>query len=340
MTITAFGSDSGSYPDALARCLQIAQIIAARTARRMNAFMIADDDPFAEVDTDRQDHSGSKAIRIDTHLGEFVNELIKSHELMELALGPITCFQEERRAAYSSRDDRAHVRVIVDPLDGSSILGAFGTGCVSVLVYSNLNSKGEWRLYAGAIALNSGILFSYKVRRRTIRKPEIDAEIFAHTFNPHPSGDAGTDPDLAFKAFDLEDRNLRKKDGVSLISASASEGRRIRAAEYLGSILPSLKFQGSFAGNLSIWGALLGTASVIHDPERATLHDANYVVFLSATDWHVYDATTNHPLDIDGLFNIEPQAGVTEEKRVPAMIAVRDPEILSRAESYTQQRSA
>jgi hypothetical protein len=338
MTITELNSDSGSYPSAVTRCLQIAQLIAARTARRMNAFMIADDDPFAEVDIDRQDHAGSKAIRIDTHLGEFVNDLVRSTELVELALGPITCFQEERSAAYSSRDDRANVRVIVDPLDGSSILGAFGAACVSVLVYSNLNSKREWRLYAGAIALMNGFLFSYKVRRQRAPRQEIDADVFAHRFNPH--ADNGThDGDLALREFDLEDRNLRKKDGVSLISDSASEGRRNRAAAYLHSLLPSLKFQGSFAGNLSVWGALLGTASLIHDPDRATLHDANYLVFLSATDWYIYDAETNQPLDIDGIFNIEPQAGVTEEKRVPAMLAVRDPAALGRVEGGVAVRA-
>jgi hypothetical protein len=329
MTLTEISADSGSYANTLSRCQQIAQLICARTARRMNQFLIVDADPFAEVDADRQDHSGSKAIRIDTHLGEFVNELVKSQELIELALGPITCFQEERRAAYSARDDQASIRVIVDPLDGSGILSAFGTGCVSVLVYSNLNSKREWRLYAGAIALSSGFLFSYKVHRKTIRKPQIDAEISAHRFDPHADG-SGPEAQLSLWSFDLEDRNLRKKDGVSLISASASEGRRTRAATYLAPLLPDTRFQGYFAGNLSIWGGLLGTASLIHDPDGATLHDANYLVFLSAMDWHIYDAATRQPLDIDAIFNIEPQVGITEEKRVPAMVAVLDQTLIQR----------
>jgi hypothetical protein len=114
-----------------------------------------------------------------------------------------------------------------------------------------------------------------------------------------------------------------------LASTAGSPQRRTSIEETLARHEDKIGFLGSFAANLSIWGAVLGKPSVIIDPSPSTIHDGNYLMILQALNWIVLDGSTWTELPLLHIAEKDCEPRITREQRIPPIYAFRNEELMN-----------
>lgn len=246
-------------------------------------------------------------------------------------MGGAILFQEEAiQTSYVAAEDDRRYRIVVDPLDGSTIYSAFGVGCVSVLVYFNNLRDQSWQLQGGCIALNNGYAFTYTLESRIYqpRKGMVRAQVSVSRFLNKPLEPKVYRPvEFIERSVDIGNRTYEGKAKYVLASTAGSPERRTSIEKTIARHDDKIGFLGSFAANLSIWGAVLGKTSVIIDPSPSTMHDGNYLMMLQALNWIVLDAASWTELPLLHLAEKDCDPHITREQRIPPIYAFRNDEV-------------
>ncbi|MBP2452664.1 hypothetical protein [Mycolicibacterium lutetiense] len=337
----------GHSPKDVAR--DISRDIATLLVAHMDGYALLNKNPFAQVDGYPPEHPGSAPIRIDKYLGDAAKDIVQEIRIEQPTLYGATLYQEEEiQLSYIKGEDTRRYRVVVDPLDGSTIYSAFGVGCVSVLVYWWKNPDDRqrrediWQLQGGCIALNNGYAFTYTLNRRRFQDPfgTVRADVAVSRFDQRPRSRGDYRPvDIINPNIDLDDRNPEGKSTYVLASTAGSSRRRKSIEEDLARHSVDIDFLGSFAANLSVWGAVLGTTSVIIDPAPSTMHDGNYLLVLQALNWIVLDAKTWDVVPLLTIAERHCEPTITREARIPPIYAFRNRAVMERWRESNDPRS-
>ena len=310
--------------------VDIALDIATLLIGHLDGYLLREKNPFKHVDGYSAEHTGSIPIRIDYYQGEIAEKIVGLRRIHEKTMGGAVVYHEEavQKSFIAGSDDRRY-KVVLDPLDGSTIYSASGTGCVSVLVYYYSSKVKQWQLQAGCVAINNGYAFTYRLlQRRNISGNTVDAEVTVSRFNNRPLRADEFEPvEIISPDIDIESRNSEGRPNYVLASTAGSPSRRDRMQLVLTERAGNIKFLGSFAGNLSIWGAVMGQVSVIADPQPSTMHDGNYLLILQALGWQVLDLDTKEEVQLLALAEQNCDPAIAQEKRIPPVIAFRNDQV-------------
>jgi len=329
------------WGDRVERARSAAVDMATALAVNMKSYISYHADAFEAIRRQAEGHRGEPTIRIDKHLSDMARKIAAQPRFRDYAGGGVEVYDEETslQSGYDPKYENSLMHLIIDPLDGSSFIKNLGIGATSVLAYCRASINDPWQLLAGAVALNIGYVFSYAIdplRKKDIQNGKFAGHVDLWSFGISLSTAEESTEIVRLDALDLDQagRVDNKQPTSCMVSAAASDERRERAAWVTKNL--DAKFCVNAAGNLCVFGALLGVTSIIIDPSRATMHDANYL-FLLASNWEIYDINTGKLVHLIEKANKHCEPDITKEKRIPPVIAFRDHET---AEDWLARRSA